>query len=112
MQKEGLPVELEIQAERANALAISGERLQLALRDLAQADAALASAPPAERAERRAERERCRVLASERLWFLMVQREAIGVAQHEAVMRIYEVPYEVRLRAGPRPPGFSPGARG
>ena len=104
MKKDGLSVELEIQEERANALAMAGERLQSALQDLARADEALRMAPESEREERLAERQWCRVLASERLWYLMVQREALGVGQHEAVMRVYEVPYEVRLRAGPRPP--------
>jgi hypothetical protein len=103
VKKEGLPVELELQAERANALAISSDRLQAALAEFARAEAALAAAAPGDRARLLEERMLRRAEAAERLWFVMVQREAIGLAQHEAVTRIYQVPAEVRQHAGPRP---------
>jgi hypothetical protein len=103
VKKEGLPVELELQAERANALALSGERLQAALAAFARADAALAASPPGDRAKLLEERMLRRAEAAERLWFVMVQREALGLGQHEAVMRIYEVPAEVRRIVGPLP---------
>lgn len=84
----------ELQSERAATLARAARALEKAL-------AELASAPPERRDDAFAE-------AAERLWCVVVQREAIGVLRHEPLFEAYRVPYEVRLRMGPR---RVPGAR-
>ena len=48
-----------------------------------------------------ARREELLEAAGEALWFLVVQREACGLTNTEAMLRIYDVPLAVRLRMGP-----------
>jgi hypothetical protein len=96
MKQQALPIEQELVAEKASALAFTAEKLEAALRALAAAD----PQSPAWR--------ELRAIAAERLWFLLVQREAIGLYQHEPVLRAYGVPPELRLLAGPRRRPSSP----
>jgi hypothetical protein len=103
MKDVALPVEQELLAEKASALARAGESLTAALAALARADTALTAALPEERPALKTRRRELRDLAAERLWCLLVQRESIGLYQHEAMIREQGVPPEVRLLAGPRP---------
>jgi hypothetical protein len=103
MKDAALPVEKELLAEKAAALGRAGETLTASLAALRQADAALASAPPDQLAALRVRRRELRELAAERLWYVLVQREAVGIFQHEGMLREQRVPPEVRLLAGPRP---------
>jgi hypothetical protein len=84
----------ELQSERAATLARAARALEQAL-------AELEAAAPERREDAFAE-------AAERLWCVVVQREAIGVLRHDTLFEAYRVPYEVRLRMGPR---RVPGAR-
>jgi len=95
-------IEQELLAEKASALALAGDNLAAALAVLAQVDAALADASPEQRSDLAPRRRKLRDEAAERLWYLLVQREAIGLFQHEAMLREQRVPVEVRLLAGPR----------
>jgi hypothetical protein len=89
----------EILSERASSLARATDRLEAALADLARARAALERAPtPA----RRAAREEALAEAAERLWFVVIQREALGLRRHEVLHEVLRVPAEVRGRMGPR----------
>lgn len=101
-RKDELAVEQEIQAERANALGVSGDRLEVALAEFARAEAALAAASPAERPALAEQRQLRLAEAAERLWFVIVQREVVGIGNHEPVWRVYDVPAEVRRHMGPR----------
>lgn len=86
------PIEKEIASERAGALTRTFEALERALADLAGVDAARQS-----RLRRHLLEE-----AGERLWFLIVQREALGLTRHEVVYDALHVPAEVRRAMGPR----------
>jgi hypothetical protein len=100
MKDAALPVEKELLAEKAAALGRAGEALTAALTALFKVDAALQADPtPALRAKRRELRD----IAAERLWCCLVQREAVGIFQHEGLLREQRVPAELRLLAGPRP---------
>ena len=89
----------ELLSERASSLSRATARLEAALAALARADAAAAAAPsPA----RRAAREEALVEAAERLWFVVIQREAMGLRRHEVLYEVIRVPGEVRGRMGPR----------
>jgi hypothetical protein len=93
-------IQRDLQAERAAALSRATEQLEAALTDLAAADAACAAAPgPAARALRREALEH----AAERLWFLVIQREAVGLHRHEELHEVLRIPREVRAAMGPRP---------
>jgi hypothetical protein len=103
MKDAALPIEKELVAEKAAALGRAGEILAASLAALRQAEAALAAAPPEQLAALRLRRREMRDLAAERLWYVLVQREAVGIFQHEGMLREQRVPPEVRLLAGPRP---------
>src|SRR5689334_2994313 len=102
MKDAALPVEKELLAEKAAALGRAGESLTAALAALGKIDAELAAAAPDQRQALRVRRRELRDLAAERLWYVLVQREAVGIFQHEGLMREQRVPPEVRLLAGPR----------
>ena len=62
-------------------------------------------AAPEHSAERRKladKHQDLRAYAAERLWFLLVQREAMGLTQHDNVLAFYRVPPALRKVAGPR----------
>jgi hypothetical protein len=101
---ELLPVERELRAEKAAALAIAAEKLEQALAQLSVAQQAHDSAAdPAQRQELAAKHQALRAYAAERLWYLLVQREAMGLTQHDNVLAFYRVPPALRKVAGPRP---------
>jgi len=81
-------VEQEIAGARAGALARMTEALERALH-------AWRAAPPGRRQELLEE-------AGELLWYVVVQREALGVGRHEVVYEVLDVPPEVRRAMGPR----------
>jgi hypothetical protein len=99
--KESLPVEHELHAEKAAALAITAERLERALAALAEAEQAFAAAPEEEKAALLEKHRGLRAHAAERLWFLIVQREAMGLTHHDNVLAFYRVPPELRRRVVP-----------
>lgn len=87
-------LDYEIAQETAAALGRQGRALEAALRALADFDAANASTTdPAKRAGLVA-------TAARVLWEFVVQREACGLRDGGAVVRMYRVPAEVRDRMG------------
>jgi len=82
----------EIRSEKASSLARATARLEAALVALERAPADA----PALRRERLAE-------ARERLWVVVIQREAMGLLRHDVVHEVLRVPAEVRRAMGPRP---------
>lgn len=83
-------LEHELMAESAQNLGHAARELRTALDRLA---AAGEDAPG---------RAALVAAAGERLWYLVVQREACGLRDTEALLRDYRVPAEVRLRMGLR----------
>ncbi len=82
-------IEREIAGERAGALVRSVEALERALVDLREASAVM--------------RQHFLEQARERLWFVVVQREAMGISRHEVLYDVLRVPLEVRRGMGPAP---------
>ena len=82
-------LEQEIIGERVGALARAVEALERALADLSAAAGARL-------------REHLLEEARERLWFVVVHREAIGLTRHEVLYEVLRVPGEVRRAMGPR----------
>ncbi len=93
-------IQRDLQAERAAALARATEQLESALAELAAADAASVAEPTPSARELRREALRH---AGERLWFLVIHREAIGLRRHDDLYEALRVPREVRAAMGPRP---------
>lgn len=82
-------IEKEIAGERAGALVRAVEALERALADLREAGAVT--------------RQHLLEQARERLWFVVVQREALGISRHEVLYDVLRVPFEVRRGMGPAP---------
>lgn len=90
----------QIRAEKVGALRRAVERLEAALQALAAFDSKQAGASGlASRAEQRAD---LLAEAGERLWCLIVQREAMGILRHDVVYDVLRIPGEVRRAMGPR----------
>ena len=90
-------IEEDLKREQAGALGRAFEALENALRDLAEHDAASASGG----ARRPGDRRDLVRAAGERLWYLVIQREAVGLSRHEVVYDVLRVPTEVRSSMGP-----------
>ena len=83
----------ELMQEKASTLGRLTREFEKALADLAAFDPA---------AEAGAEHRRAELLeaAADALWWFVVQREACGMRNTDAVLRDYKVPAAVRLRMG------------
>jgi len=84
-------IERQLAEERAGVLSCATEALERALAELARG-------APDPRVRRYLLEE-----AAERLWYLVVTREAVGLSRHDVVYEMLRVPAEVRRRMGPRP---------
>jgi hypothetical protein len=89
-------LETEVFEEKAATLGRLTHAFEKALAAWREAEAqAEAGNPPPE-----PHRQRLFDEAAEALWLFVVQREACGFRNTEAVLRIYEVPAALRLRMG------------
>lgn len=95
-RKDTLSIEQELVGERAATLGRMSRRLEAALAALARFDAEGGTEP-----ERLVERNRLRDEARQTLWYLVIQREALGLHGVEPIVRLYDVPAEVWTRMGP-----------
>jgi hypothetical protein len=84
------PLETEVMAEKAAALAQSGRRVESAL------DALAAAMPEA------AERPQLLRAAADAVYGFFIQREIAGMRDHRAVIAHYRIPREVLTRLGAR----------
>ncbi|WP_257459991.1 hypothetical protein [Archangium lipolyticum] len=92
-----LAIEVALKAEAANSLKALGHRLDRQLTELRQlGEQVMALAPGEVRDKRLAEYEEKRRDAEYRKWTLIVQREAMGLFNHEDVEEIYGVPPKLR----------------
>ena len=97
-------LQYELVQEKISSVARMGRRLEEALEALRRFDAARPEGAESA-AEDAAARERLLARAGEALWYFVVQREACGLRDADAVVRQMGVPREVRLRMGPAAPG-------
>jgi hypothetical protein len=95
-------LEHEIAGEKAASLGRAGEKLEAAITALAAFDREPSTAAD------RATRDALVAIAAERLWYYIVQREALGWHEHGEALAVYRVPGEIQARMGPRPPGSEP----
>lgn len=92
-----LAIEVALKAEAANSLKALGHRLDRQLTELRLlGEQVQAMAPSPTRDKRLAEYEEKRREAEYRKWTLIVQREAMGLFNHEDVEEIYRVPSRLR----------------
>ncbi len=88
--KADFAFEAQLRGEKASTLGRVGHRLEGLLDQLAQVEAELAGG--GDRATLVARHAALRAQAKEQLWFLIVQREALGLFRHADVYRVYPIP--------------------
>lgn len=84
--------EVELVKERGSALILTAQRLEELVRELEQVTAELALAAPDAEPAKAKRVARVRAAAAHQLWNLIVQREAIGLWNHDDVYAQYRVP--------------------
>jgi hypothetical protein len=90
-------IEHEIRGEKSSSLGRMGDKLDAALGELpALAQAAVNSATPGERAAHVAAFNAARAQAEEAFYWLCVQREAMGVRNHDMLAAMYPIPPKLR----------------
>ncbi len=86
-----LAFEAALRGEKATALGRVGQRIEALLQQLTEVEARVASGEGV-RAELVQRHHQLREQAKLQLWYLIVQREAMGLFRHHDVYRIYEIP--------------------
>jgi hypothetical protein len=99
-----LPVEVEIAREKAASLGRVGERLEASLARLAELRRRIELARPEVRPQLARRYAEERSLAATLRYYLVVQREAIGLRRHADVDRAYPLPPAIPIPAGRETP--------
>jgi hypothetical protein len=95
------PLEVELLEEKAATYARILNAMRAALNDLEAFD--LDAPAPSDRSlEQRQRRAELLALASERAWFFVVQRDALGMGRPEGFYEEFGISPEVRRHMGPR----------
>lgn len=89
-------VQREIVAEKASALGRVGERLEKFLDALQLLELQLVGTKGAERTPLISAHEAARKQAEQFLWYLVVQREALGIHSHTDLEQVYSIPPAIR----------------
>lgn len=92
------PLAIEIQQEKAQAYFAACRKMVDALDALQAFDRAVAS--PNRDSERLTRRAELLEEAAERVFFVLIQREAMKLSGYEEFFDHYEIPHEVRTRLG------------
>jgi hypothetical protein len=87
-----LPIEVQLQAEKATALRRVGEKLDTLLAELAETGRELLTLTGSARVQRVARHKWLRAEAEQQRWHLIVQREAMGLYNHADVYELYRIP--------------------
>lgn len=89
-------VQLEIRGEMAASLGRTAEQLEQRLAELGVMREEILQLEGGERVRRVAAYHRLLEEAQEYHWYLMVQREAMGLRNHDALLRLYPLPPRLR----------------
>jgi hypothetical protein len=89
---EMLPIEAQLQAEKVSALKRVGERVEQLISELAEVERELLRLTGPARAQRVARHKVLRAEAEQQRWYLIVQREAMGLWNHGDVYELYRIP--------------------
>jgi hypothetical protein len=90
-----LAIEVEMRSEKASALRRVASRLESLLKELEETERALRARSGLERARFVARHRELRAEAEKQRWYLIVQREAMGLRHHGDIYELYRVPEAV-----------------
>jgi len=90
-----LAIELEITKEKTSALRRVAARVESLLAELTQVESSLAGTRASERARWVARHKELRAEAEKQRWYLIVQREAMGLYHHDDIYEMYRLPTPV-----------------
>ncbi|MFN7135405.1 MAG: hypothetical protein ACK4N5_25250 [Myxococcales bacterium] len=89
-------VEEEIREEKATTVTRTARRLEELLAELVRLEARAVEAGAFERAVLVREHAELRADARKYLWYLLIEREAMGLTDHHIVEELYRVPSPLR----------------
>jgi hypothetical protein len=92
-----LAIEVEIQSEKASGLRRVAAKLESLLAELEQLQGELVGLSGPARARCAARHEELRAEAEKQRWYLVIQREALGLRQHGDVYALYRIPPTLKL---------------
>ncbi|WP_257453937.1 hypothetical protein [Archangium lipolyticum] len=87
-----LAIEVEMQSEKASALRRVASRLEALLVELAETEKALWGLSGQARERIVARHRELRAEAEKQRWYLIVQREAMGLRHHGDIYELYRLP--------------------
>jgi hypothetical protein len=87
-----LAIEVEMQSEKASALRRVASRLESLLLELAETERTLRGLSGPGRARLVARHRELRAEAEKQRWYLIVQREAMGLRHHGDIYELYRLP--------------------
>jgi hypothetical protein len=90
-----LAIEVEMRSEKASALRRVAQRVEALLVELTQTETVLRGTQGPERARLVARHAELRAEADKQRWYLIVQREAMGLTRHDDIYELYRVPKAV-----------------
>jgi hypothetical protein len=92
------PMAIEVQFRQEGALSLrrAGEKLEKTIGELTRLEKELSSASGPARTKKLAEYQQMRAEAEHQRWCLVVQREALGLWNHQEVDLMYRIPPPVR----------------
>lgn len=93
---DGLAIEVEIRAEKASALRRVATKLEALIAELTQLASGLSALSGSARDAAVARHRELRAEAEKQQWYLIVQREAMGLRNHRDVYEIYRLPPAVK----------------
>ncbi|HLL02041.1 MAG TPA: hypothetical protein VK539_15730 [Myxococcaceae bacterium] len=87
-----MAIEVQLNKEKASTLRRTGDKLEKLIVEMARLERELATASGPARAKKLAEYQQMRADAEHQRWCLVVQREAMGLWDHQEVDLMYRIP--------------------
>jgi len=91
-----LAIEVEIRAEKASAMRRVAQKVESLLAEMEKVEVASLGTQGAERARHVARHQTLRAEAEKQRWYLIVQREAMGLWHHGDIEELYRLPTPLR----------------
>jgi len=91
-----MAIEVQLRQEKASALRRTGDKLEKLIGEVTRLERELSAATGPARTKKLAEYQQLRADAEHQRWCLVVQREAMGLWDHQEVDLMYRIPPPVR----------------